>query len=263
MPEDHTQQTSESPATSGVKYIPQGAQSEGADPAAQAGASPGAAPVHESTGPTQAQQPDPATIATQTQAQLKQAQQQLNRMRSQLSASDRALRSREEEWASEREHMSQQVQQMQMSDMSDSERVAYERDLYRNRAEEAQQHVSNMSYQLEYADAMQQWRGYYQQMGIPMSELDNSSIENMQHSALRYSNARMRHMQEQQQQQLQPAPQSVQPQQNRVQPPQVTTSVPQGATPGQARWNDIPYEEWDAIYKKAERGQIGSDQLPQ
>jgi hypothetical protein len=260
---DHTQQTSESPATSGVKYIPQGAQSEGADPAAQAGASPGAAPVHESTGPTQAQQPDPATIATQTNTQLKQAQQQLNRMRSQLSASDRALRSREAEWADERNKMAQSVEQMHMSEMSDSERIVYERDVYRQRAESAQQQASDMSYQLEYSDAMQQWRGYYQQMGVPVSELDNSSIENMQHSALRYSNARMRHMQEQQQQQLQPAPQSNQPQQNRVQPPQVTTSVPQGATPGQTRWNDIPYEEWDAIYKKAERGQITSDQMPQ
>ena len=85
----------------------------------------------------------------------------------------------------------------------------------------------------------------------------------MQHSALKYSNARMRHMQQQQQQQLQPVPQSNEPQNNRVQPPQVTTSVPQGATPGQTRWNDIPYEEWDAIYKKAERGQITSDQMPQ
>ena len=261
MPEDHTQQTTESPATSGVNYIPQGAQSVGADPVAKAGASPGATPAQESTGPTQEQQPDPATIAQQSQTQLKQAQQQLNRMRSQLSASDRALRSREEEWANERERMSQQVQQMQMSDMSDSERVAYERDLYRQRAEEAQQQASNMSYQLEYADAMQQWRAYYQQMGVPVSELDNSSIENMQHSALRFTNAKMLAMQNSQQ----PSPESVQPQvdTNRVQPPQVTTSVPQGASPGQRRWNDIPYEEWDAIYRKAERGQIGSDQLPQ
>jgi len=261
MPEDHTQQTSESPATSGVKYAPQGAQSEGADPAAKAGASPGATPAQESTGPTQAQQPDPATLAQQTQSQLKQAQQQLSRMRNQLSASDRALRDRESQWMQERQEIRSTVEEIAMQDMTDTERVSYERDVYRQRAEEAQQNASDMSYQLEYSDAMQQWRGYYQQMGVPVSELDNSSIENMQHSALRYTNARMRHMQQQQQQ---PAPQSNQPQAdtNRVQPPQVTTSVPQGATPGQTRWNDIPYEEWDAIYKKAERGQITSDQMP-
>ena len=63
--EGHTQQTSSSPAESGVRYMePQGAQQEGATPAGKPGAVPGASPVQESTGPTQEQQPDPATIAT-------------------------------------------------------------------------------------------------------------------------------------------------------------------------------------------------------
>ena len=259
--EGHTQQTSESPAH-GVNYMaPRGAQSEGGNPAGKPGASPGASPAQNSTGPTQEQQPDPAAQAAQTQVQLKQAQQQLNRMRSQLSASDRALRERESQWAQEREELSSTIEQVQMSDMSDSERVVYERDLYRQRAEEAQSQASEMSYRMEYADAMQQWRAYYGQMGVPVAELDNSSIENMQHSALRYTNARMRAMR----QQVQSAPPSEEaPPVNtgRIQPPVVTNAVPQGSNPGQRRWNDIPYEEWDAMYKKAERGQISPDQLP-
>ena len=52
MPQELTQQTTESPATSGVKYAPQGAQSEGADPAAQAGASPTVTPAQGSPGAT-------------------------------------------------------------------------------------------------------------------------------------------------------------------------------------------------------------------
>ncbi len=259
--EGHTQQTSSSPAESGVRYMePQGAQQEGATPAGKPGAVPGASPVQESTGPTQEQQPDPAT---QTQAQLKQAQQQLNRMRSQLSASDRALRDREVQWAQEREQLSATIQQTQMADMSDSERVAYERDLYRQQAEEAHQQAQDMSYKMEYADAMQQWRVYYQQMGVPVAELDNSSIENMQHSALRYTNARMHALQQKVTQAAAPAVETPPQDTVRVQPPPVTNTVPQGTNPGQRRWNDIPYEEWDDMYKKAERGQISPDQLPQ
>ena len=99
-------------------------------------------------------------------------------------------------------------------------------------------------------------------MGVPMNVLDNSSIENMQHSALRYTNSQLqaakRQAQPVQTEQVPPQPQAT----PRVQPPQVTSAVPQGATPGQRRWNDIPYEEWDDMYKKAERGQISPDQLP-
>ena len=261
MPNDHTQQTTESPAA-GVTYMaPQGAQSEAGNPAGKPGASPGATSAQESTDPTSAQQPGPEAQAAQMQAQLQQSQQQLSRMRSQLSASDRALRDRESQWAQEREEMARTVEQMQMSDMSDSERVVYERDLYRQRAEEAQQQAQDMSYKLEYADAMQQWRAYYQQMGVPVAELDNSSIENMQHSALRFTNARMRALQ--QSQAAAPAVETPPQDTVRVQPPPVTNTVPQGTNPGQRRWNDIPYEEWDDMYKKAERGQISPDQLPQ
>ena len=262
MPEDHTQQTSSSPA-SGVKYMaPQGAQQEGGDPAVSTGASPKATPEQQSPGPTSEQQTDPATVEAQTQAQLRQAQQQLNRMRSQLSASDRALRDRESQWAEERAEYSTAVQQMQMSDMSDSERVVYERDLYKQQAEQAQQQASDLSYRVEYADAMQQWRAYYQQMGVPVAELDNSSIENMQHSALRWTNGQMQAMRQQVNtnvsQEQAPIPES----QGRIEPPPVNTAVPQGSSPGQRRWTDIPYEEWDTIYKRAERGTISPDQLP-
>ena len=264
MPNDHTQQTTESPAA-GVTYMaPQGAQSEAGNPAGKPGASPGATSAQESTDPTSAQQPGPEAQAAQMQAQLQQSQQQLSRMRSQLSASDRALRDRESQWAQEREEMARTVEQMQMSDMSDSERVVYERDLYRQRAEEAQQHAQDMSYKLEYADAMQQWRAYYQQMGVPVAELDNSSIENMQHSALRYTNARMKGMQDRvRNANIQPETRTAPENTGRIEPPRVTNSVPQGSSPGQRRWNDIPYEEWDDMYKKAERGQISPDQLPQ
>ncbi len=263
MPNDHTQQTSEGPAR-GVNYMaPRGAQSEGGNPAGKPGASPEASPAQNSTGPTSAQQPGPEAQAAQMQAQLQQSQQQLNRMRSQLSASDRALRDRESQWAQEREEIAATVEQMQMSDMSDSERVVYERDVYRQRAEQAQEQASEMSYRLEYTDAMQQWRSYYQQMGVPVAELDNSSIENMQHSALRYTNARMRAMQTRvQQANVSPGRNTPPVSTGRIQPPVVTNAVPQGSNPGQRRWSDIPYEEWDSMYKKAERGQISPDQLP-
>jgi hypothetical protein len=259
MPEGLTQQTSESPATSGVKYIPQGAQSEGADPAAQAGASPTATPAQGSPGSTGEPQSE-AVDAGRLQTQVRQMQTQLDRARTQLSASDRALREREEKWGTEREELSRTVENMQMSDMSETEKVAYERDVYRKRAEEAQTQVQDAQYKVEYSDAMQQWRAYYGQMGVPSNVLDSTSIENMQHSALRWTNSQLAASRQAPQQEAVAQPE--QPQNNRVQPPQVTTAVPQGASPGQKRWNDIPYEEWDAIYKKAERGQISSDQMP-
>tara|TARA_R110002110_G_scaffold74596_3_gene197399 strand:+ start:162 stop:944 length:783 start_codon:yes stop_codon:yes gene_type:complete len=260
MPEGLTQQTSESPATSGVKYIPQGAQSEGADPAAQAGASPTATPAQRSPGSTGEPQSE-AVDAGRLQTQVRQMQTQLERARTQLSASDRALREREQQWGTEREELSRTVENMQMSDMSETEKVAYERDVYRKRAEEAQSQVQDAQYRAEYSDAMQQWRAYYGQMGVPSNVLDSSSIENMQHSALRWTNSQLKAARQAPQQEAVAQPE--QPQSNRVQPPQVTTSVPQGASPGQRRWTDIPYDEWDAIYKKAERGQISSDQMPQ
>ena len=261
MPTETTQQTTESPAR-GVTYMaPQGAQSAEGSPAVNTGASPAVDPAQRSPGKAEAPQSE-AVDAAQLQTQVRQMQTQLERTRTQLSASDRALRDREQRWNEEREELARTVEQAQMADMSDSERVTYERDMYRRRAEEAQVQLEDVSYRAEYADAMQQWRAYYQQMGVPMNVLDNSSIENMQHSALRYTNSQLqaakRQAQPVQTEQVPPQPQAT----PRVQPPQVTSAVPQGATPGQRRWNDIPYEEWDDMYKKAERGQISPDQLP-
>ena len=263
MPTESTQQTTESPAR-GVNYMaPRGAQSGEGNPAVNPGASPAVDPAQRSPASTEEPQSDPATDAARLQTQVRQMQTQLERARTQLSASDRALREREQQWNEEREELSNTVEQAQMADMSDSERTAYERDVYRRRAEEAQTQLADVSYRAEYADAMQQWRAYYQQMGVPMNVLDNSSIENMQHSALRFTNSQLQAARRQAPPaQAEQAPQ--QPQANpRIQPPQVTSAVPQGATPGRSRWNDIPYEEWDAMYKKAERGQISPDQLPQ
>ena len=261
MPTESTQQTSESPAP-GVTYMaPRGAQSEGGTPAVNPGAAPTVEPARGSPGETAAPQSDPAADAARLQSQVSQMQTQLERARTQLSASDRALREREQKWNEGHDELSRTVEEIQMADMDDSQRAAYERDMYRKRAEDAQTELQDMSYRVEYADAMQQWRAYYQQMGVPMNVLDNSSIENMQHSALRFTNSQLQAARRQAQ------PPQAQPQQPqatpRVQPPQVTSAVPQGATPGQRRWNDIPYEEWDAMYKKAERGQISPDQLPQ
>ena len=261
MPTETTQQTTESPAH-GVTYMaPRGAQTVEGNPAVNPGASPAVDPAQRSPASTEAPQSDPAAAAARMQTQDRQMQPQRERARPQLSASDRALREREQQWNQEREELAQTVEQVQMADMSDSERVTYERDIYRKRAEDAQSQLADASYRAEYADAMQQWRAYYQQMGVPMNVLDNSSIENMQHSALRFTNSQL------QAARRQVEPGSAQPQQpqqanSRVQPPQVTSAVPQGATPGQRRWNDIPYEEWDDMYKKVERGQISPDQLP-
>jgi len=145
MPTETTQQTTESPAR-GVTYMaPRGAQSAEGNPAVNPGASPAVDPAQRSPASTEAPQSDPAVDAARMQTQVRQMQTQLERARTQLSASDRALREREQQWNQEREELAQTVEQAQMADMSDSERVTYERDVYRKRAEDAQSQLADAS----------------------------------------------------------------------------------------------------------------------
>jgi len=215
------------------------------EPRAQAGAAPSAAPT-----PAVAQQ------ATGEKKETGRYEEQIKRLRGQVSAYDRTARGYASQLQDQKRRYEDALRQSQTADMDEQEKAQYEAAFYKQKYGEVQRAVKATQYQMAYSDAMHQWDDYYNGMGIPTEKLDHTSIETMQHSALEA----MRDTMQGQNQEGQTGPQNTPP--GRVPPPNVATSTPQGTHPGTTRFADIPMNEWEDYYKAVERGQLDPNNLP-
>ena len=215
------------------------------EPQEQTGAAPSAAPT-----PVAAQQ------ATGEKDETGRYEEQIKRLRGQVSAYDRTARGYASQLQDQKRRYEEALRQSQTADMSEQEKAQYEAAFYKQKYGEVQQAVKATQYQMAYSDAMNQWDDYYRDMGIAPEKLDHTSIETMQHSALEA----MRDTMQGQNQEGQTGPQNTPS--GRVPPPNVATSTPQGTHPGTTRFADITMNEWEDYYKAVERGQLDPNNLP-
>ena len=215
------------------------------EPQAQVGAAPSAAPS-----------PEAAQQATGEKEEPGRYEEQIKRLRGQVSAYDRTARASAAELQKQKRHYEDALRQAQTADMDEHEKAQYEAAFYKQKFGEVQQQVQATQYQMAYSDAMNQWDNYYKDMGIPAERLDHTSIETMQHTALEYMRDTMQGSN--QEGQAEPAA----PLPGRVPPPPVATSTPQGTHPGTTRFADIPMNEWEDYYKAVERGHLDPNNLP-
>lgn len=242
MPDDPTpQQTSGTPDPGGS--------------AAPGNAEPGQQPA--STTPAPAAKPgegapehEPVDI-DQLQSEYDELSQKVDRLRGQISARDQAFN----QAVTERDQLARQLDDLRMADMDETERAAYERDRALAEAQQYREALEQQRYETEVQRRMDGWKNYFVTQGVPATELDASTYDDLMRSGTEYLARKVGGGA--------PGSQQTQPGSGgRPRPPAITQHGPGSPPPGRKRMADLPYKEQVELLERFERGEIPADQLP-
>lgn len=167
-------------------------------------------------------------------------------MQLQLQNAQQQMLTQQQKFEQAMTEMKQRTQQAEMAGLTDEERIAYERDVAQQEAQEWQQRYQGAQQAAAYQQGMNQWANYYLRMGVPAQALDVRSFEHLTHSASAWLMGQLQQSRQQPQwpqgwpqpqQPYPPQPQQPYPQpQAQAQPQGWPPGWPQPQAPQQGQW---------------------------
>lgn len=201
--------------------------------------------------PAASTDPAPAQQEPDVQQRLTESQTTVERLKGQVSASDRRVNDLSAQHQQELDTMRQQVHDLRTVDMDDNQRAVYERDQLQVQLTASRQEIADVRSKADYDTGMSKWSTYFQGMGVPANELNANSFESLQGSAWAWVQKNM--PQQQQEPTVNLAGQR---------PPKVASHTPGAAAASPQMFKDLPYKDWEKTFKDAESGRTKPADLP-